>query len=376
MEETMAVYDLQEVASLLQGERNHLLVEWEDEVRKRTVTARYLDSSSVINHLGDLLDELTHELETCKDVTNIEGLKQEPMTHGLHRLQQNFNIEEVVADYNALRDIIQRFIERHNVDMHGNINIIINRVIDKSIGLSLKAYTEQKAREVQKRREEYLMFLTHDLRSPLAAIGLAAHLYERRLGDKKDEQTGRFLANLHRNLTQLNNLVMRIVHQEFLDGDISPKVTGHDIHIKEMVEKVIDSISPLSEGAGTRLVNNVPPEITVFADENLVDLIFQNLISNAIKYTPKGEISIGAKRLDKDYVECWVADNGTGIPENRIGKVFEKLETDPTRRGGLGLGLAIVKRFVEVHHGKVWVESKEGQGSTFRFTLPVHTWPE
>jgi two-component system, OmpR family, phosphate regulon sensor histidine kinase PhoR len=373
MEEAMPIQDIQEVASLLQGERNHLLVEWEDQVRKRTVTARHLDSPSVINHLGDLLDELTHELETCKDETSIQGLQQEPVTHGLHRLQQNFNLEEVVADYNALRDVIQWFIEKRGLDLHGRINIIINRVIDKSIALSLKAYTEQKAREVQKRREEYLIFLTHDLRSPLAAIGLAAHLYEKRLGDKKDEHTARFLSHLHRNLSQLNSLVMRIVHQELLDGEMSPKVTGRNIRIRELVDKVIGNISPLSEGAGTRLVNNVPPEITVFADENLVDLIFQNLISNAIKYTPKGEVSIGAERLGND-VECCVADNGAGIPQGRVDKVFEKLETDPTRRGGLGLGLAIVKKFVEVHHGKVWVESKEGQGSTFHFTLPASQW--
>jgi two-component system, OmpR family, phosphate regulon sensor histidine kinase PhoR len=95
-----------------------------------------------------------------------------------------------------------------------------------------------------------------------------------------------------------------------------------------------------------------------------------NLIANAITYTPRGEVTIGARRLDdEDAVECWVSDDGAGISAERLQKVFDKLETNSSE-GGVGLGLAIVKTFVEAHRGKVTVESKEGVGSTFRFTLP------
>ena len=98
--------------------------------------------------------------------------------------------------------------------------------------------------------------------------------------------------------------------------------------------------------------------------------IFQNLIANAIKYTPRGEVIIGAHAGEADGVECWVADNGEGIPSDLIAKIFDKLETDPDKEGGLGLGLAIVKTFVEAHGGAVVVESELGKGSTFRFALP------
>ena len=99
--------------------------------------------------------------------------------------------------------------------------------------------------------------------------------------------------------------------------------------------------------------------------------VIQNLVANAITYTPRGEVVIGARETGaKGAIECWVSDNGSGIPEDRIEKIFDKLETDPEKPDGTGLGLAIVKMFVEAHGGKVTVETKEGSGSTFRFTLP------
>ncbi|HEV2860962.1 MAG TPA: HAMP domain-containing sensor histidine kinase [Pyrinomonadaceae bacterium] len=103
----------------------------------------------------------------------------------------------------------------------------------------------------------------------------------------------------------------------------------------------------------------------------MLSLIFQNLISNAIDYTPDGNVIVGAGAVEgRAAVECWVSDNGAGIPADRLEKVFDKLESDPDRRSGMGLGLAIVKQFAEAHGGRVWVESEVGQGSTFRFTIP------
>jgi signal transduction histidine kinase len=103
----------------------------------------------------------------------------------------------------------------------------------------------------------------------------------------------------------------------------------------------------------------------------MLSLIFQNLISNAIDYTPNGEVIVGARKVKESAsVECWVGDNGAGIPADRLEKVFDKLESDPDRRSGMGLGLAIVKQFVEAHGGQVSVESEPGRGSTFRFTIP------
>jgi signal transduction histidine kinase len=121
-------------------------------------------------------------------------------------------------------------------------------------------------------------------------------------------------------------------------------------------------------------VNLVPGELELTADATLVRRILQNLVTNALGYAPGGEVTIGARDPGGgEPVECWVSDNGAGIPASLIDSVFLPLETDPAREG-IGLGLAIVKTFVEAHHGTVTVESVEGRGATFRFTLP-HTAP-
>jgi signal transduction histidine kinase len=99
--------------------------------------------------------------------------------------------------------------------------------------------------------------------------------------------------------------------------------------------------------------------------------VFQNLLSNAIEYTPGGEIMVLAREISAEgAVECLVSDEGAGIPEELIDKIFERLETDPEKEGGTGLGLAIVKEVVEAHGGQVTVQSRLKEGTTFRFTLP------
>jgi signal transduction histidine kinase len=128
------------------------------------------------------------------------------------------------------------------------------------------------------------------------------------------------------------------------------------------------------EPKGIHARNEVPHYCSIFADSVLIVQVFQNLLSNAIEYTSHGEITIGAAVSSEErVVRCWVRDTGSGIPEERIGKVFDKLETDREGRGGLGLGLAIVKQVVEAHGGQISVKSTPGEGSTFEFTIPFES---
>ena len=139
-----------------------------------------------------------------------------------------------------------------------------------------------------------------------------------------------------------------------------------------LVEALIHDLHPVAGTDSTRLINKVPDDLVVYADASLLRRVFQNLIANSIKYTPRGEVIVGAMELGAEgAVECWVSDNGAGIPAELLEKVFDKGETDPENAGGTGLGLAIVKTFTEAHGGQVTVESKQGVCSTFRFSLPT-----
>ncbi len=339
----------------------------------RTVTMTLYNVPTLNDHIPDLLEELACELEVCSDGSMIEGLKENPIIHGLDRLRLGFDVEEVVAEYNALRGVIQDLIERHGLRLRGAVNRTINRVIDRSIGLAVKTYAAQKALELQQRREEHLAFVAHDLRSPLSAIAMAAQLLERTVpAVVKDERAAMLLETMHRNVGRLNSLVVKVVQEEAnLKAQVYEQVERREVKLRALVEALVSDLQPLAAASNLSLLNQVPAELTAFADANMLTLIFQNLISNAIDYTPNGEVIIGARESkESTAIECWVSDNGAGIPADRLEKVFDKLETDPDKKSGLGLGLAIVKQFVEAHGGQVAVESEPGQGSTFRFTIP------
>jgi signal transduction histidine kinase len=124
---------------------------------------------------------------------------------------------------------------------------------------------------------------------------------------------------------------------------------------------LIHDLHPIAGTSSTKLFNQVPDELMIYADAALLRRVFQNLIANAIKYTPRGEVILGAKEMGNGDVECFVRDNGAGIPSDRLDAVFDKLETDSERDGALGL---------EAHDGKVTVSSEVGKGSTFTFVIP------
>ncbi len=368
----MSTENLHTLAALIRRERETLLAEWRQEVRQLSV-AHNLDVPTLNDHVPDLLEELAYELEDSSDESMIGELKKNPISHGLDRLRLGFDVEEVVAEYNALRGVLQDLIEKQGLRLRGAVNRTINRVIDKSIGLAVKTYAAQKALEIQQRREEHLAFVAHDLRSPLASIAMAAKLLERTVPDiVKNEQAATLLGTMHRNVSRLNSLVVKVVQEKAnLRAQVNERVERREVKLRALVEGLVNDLSPLTYASNLSLNNKVPEELTAFVDADMLSLVFQNLISNAIDYTPNGEVIIGAQAIKESAaIEYWVSDNGAGIPADRLEKVFDKLETDPDKKSGMGLGLAIVKQFVEAHGGQVVVESELGQGSTFRFTIP------
>jgi two-component system, OmpR family, phosphate regulon sensor histidine kinase PhoR len=365
---------LDQLAALIVEEREGLLARWRLQVRELP-SARELDVPTLNDHIPALLDELATALASRSDQTIPEALlESSPPAHGLQRLQEEFDLEEVVAEYNILRGCIHDLAIEHGFQLQGQPFHIINRVLDHAIGLALQTYATQRALEVQQRREEYLAFVAHDLRTPLNAISLAERVLERKLQrDGASAETTQMLKTLHRNAQQLESLVGKILEENAnLQTETGVKLERREFDLWPLVEALIHDLHPVAGTASTQLINQVPDDLVVYADAGLLRRVFQNLISNAIQYTPRGEVLIGAgERGSEGMVECWVSDNGAGIPEHLLEKIFDKGESDPEHTGGTGLGLAIAKTFTEAHGGTVTVESKQGVGSTFRFSLPT-----
>lgn len=370
-EDPVAAQDLDKLAMLIRRDRDALLGEWRKKV-KDLPSAKHLDAPTLNDHLPALLEELAVALEERSGVTIAEALREgSPRDHGLQRLKDGFDIAEVVAEYNILRDSIHDLAEANGLNLQGEAFHILNRVLDGAIGLAVETYATQRASEVRSRREEYLAFVAHDLRTPLNAMSLAARVLDL-TAEKGNPESARMIRSLHRNALYIEKLVGKVLDEnKGFQTEGAPKLQRRSFDLWPLVEGIIHDIHPVAAGTDSAvLINKVPEDLVVFADAGLLGRVLQNLITNAIAYTPRGEVTIGAQVNEPDgTVECWVSDNGAGIPGDLLDKVFEKGESDP-EKNGTGLGLAIVRTFVEAHGGTVHVESKEGQGATIRFTLP------
>lgn len=349
------------------------MVTWRGRVRALP-SALHLSVPTLNDHIPGWIAELATTLRVMAPVEPLEGSPAIaiPFAHGVQRFEDGFDIEEVVDEYSLLRDCVHELAERLGVVLQGPTRRAVDICFDDAIGRAVKAFAESQAREVQRRRAEHLAFIAHDLRTPLSAINLSAHILQRKAATRPpDPENDRALKTLVRNTVQLDTLVSGVLKENtHVLAELSVRVERRSFDLWPLVESLMQDLHPIASKSATLLINEVPDDLVVCADAGLVRRILQNLLSNAIGYAPGGRIVMGARDLaPADSVECWVTDNGVGISPERIGQVFETLETDP-QRDGLGLGLAIVKTFVEAHDGRVTVQSVEGEGATFRFTLP------
>ncbi len=363
---------VKQLADLIRRESGSLLDQWRAQVRDLP-SAAHLDVPTLNDHIPQLLEELSTALRLKSDETIAADLENGSSPgHGSQRFRDGFDIAEVVAEYSILRGCVHDMADAHGLVLQGEPFKILNQVLDGAIGLAVETFAEQSALEVQRRREDHLAFVAHDLRTPLNAISLTASVLESTfLPDDPDGEATRMFKSLHRNVKHLASLVSKVLEEHKnleTEGDV--KLEPRTFDLWPLAEALVHDLRPMAGAAGAQVINTVPEDLVVFADADLLRRIFQNLIANAITYTPQGEIRIGAKKRFDDTVECWVSDNGTGISAELLTSIFEKGISDPETNEGHGLGLAIVKTLVEAHGGEVHAESVQHHGATFRFTLP------
>ena len=372
--DVMPGHELKTLAKLIRRDRDQLLTRWRELVRGLP-SAKNLDVPTLNDHLPALLEELAEALETRSDETIAEALRDgSPLDHGLQRVKDGYDIVEVVAEYNILRGCVHDLAEANGFSLQGRAFHILNRVLDGAIGYAVESFATERALEVRHRREEYLAFVAHDLRTPLNAMSLAARVLDQTIqGAGGDAESTRMVKSLHRNVRHLETLVAKVLEENTnLETEIGLKLERRSFDLWPLVEALVHDINPMASTGSTQLINLVPDDLVVFADAGLLRRIFQNLIANAIVYTPRGEVRIGAEPgAAEGDVNCWVSDNGTGIPPELLDNVFEKGTGDPDKDGSTGLGLAIVKTFLEAHGGTAHAESEVGRGTTVRFNLPA-----
>jgi signal transduction histidine kinase len=236
---------------------------------------------------------------------------------------------------------------------------------------------EQKSRELEaasRHKSEFLANMSHELRTPLnAIIGFSEVLSERMFGELNDKQD-EYLKDIHASGQHLLSLINDILDLSKIEaGRMELEVTEFDLPTA-----IDNALTLVRERAARRSIalNTAVDERVgqVHADERKIRQILLNLLSNAIKFTPEGgRIHVEARSVNES-IEVSVTDTGVGIAPEDQDSVFEEFRqvgTAEKKVEGTGLGLALSRKFIELHGGKIWVESQVGEGSTFTFTVPV-----
>jgi signal transduction histidine kinase/HD-GYP domain-containing protein (c-di-GMP phosphodiesterase class II) len=223
-------------------------------------------------------------------------------------------------------------------------------------------------------KSDFVSHVSHELRTPLTSIKAYVEALVENSDDPRFIQRKEFLDIVSKETNRLIRIVNDVLDVSKIEFGQRP-MTRTPVDLGAVVADVFDMLSPSLRERQVRVEADVPSDLPrIEGDADLIKQVFINLISNAVKYSPRGTTVTVAAREEAVNILVSVADQGVGIPKDEIGNVFDKYfrarSQKESQMEGLGLGLAIVKNIVEQHGGSVRVESKEGSGSTFFFTLP------
>jgi two-component system, OmpR family, phosphate regulon sensor histidine kinase PhoR len=244
---------------------------------------------------------------------------------------------------------------------------------DRSDGAVILLSETTELQRLGRARRDFVANISHDLRTPVTSLQLLAETLANELPTDSSLAIS-LLAKLRGQVDALRQLTDEMMDLSLIESGQMP-IKLIKASAQTLVAHVIELLRPQVERKQITLDVQVADDLSVLADPAGIYKVLGNLIHNAIKFTPeKGKISVSARPMD-DFIEFVVVDNGIGIPARDLPRIFErfyKVDRARVQSGmrGTGLGLAIAKHIVEGHGGRIWAESIEGKGSTFRFLLP------
>jgi signal transduction histidine kinase/CheY-like chemotaxis protein len=384
-----------EVGQVIQRDAGLIIQRWARRAAVEQPTAARVHHAALLDHLSGFLRTLGEGLSASLDPEACPHCAP-AAAHGEQRWENGWSLPEVVLDYQILRRVLLEYLEEALPRPLGfRESAAIGMALDEAIASSVSAYVRHRdayvrgveeehirhvreqaeaLRESDRRKNDFLAVLAHELRNPLAPILHAVEVL--RLAGPTNPALAQARDVVERQVRLMTRLVDDLLDvTRIAQGKLQLRPTRFDL--AEAVAQAVQTTAPLFEAQQHRLSVHLPTEpLSLEGDQARIVQVLVNLLSNAAKYTDRGgEVRLTAGREDGDVV-LRVRDNGAGIEPEMLPRVFD-LFTQIDRlldrsQGGLGIGLTLVRRLVELHGGRVAARSEgPGKGSEFTVTLPA-----
>ncbi|MDB9528551.1 sensor histidine kinase [Oscillatoria sp. CS-180] len=387
-------------STILNQKRELIIEKWIKEVFKdnQIEATQELTFKAVRNSLPEVLESLAAMLADDQQET-FQTIDQASLKHGIIRAEQGFEPTEIAREYRLLRSVI--FSELETDLVHAppkdilRATRLIDTVIDEAIAHCFDSYTQSRIEEFKSLKTQLQLTnqeltrlvrasqndiaqLTHELKTPLTSIIGYADFFLKRQKQQSSETSDIHTESIERVLRS-GRLLLQLINNtlELQQGDRRVRLNITSADPKQTIQSVIEIIEPLVRKKGLELnveCDRAPQQIQT--DPLRLQQILTNLLSNAIRYTDSGYITIIANTSEPQHWSIVIRDSGIGIHPDDQKHIFEpyfrtRNATLPKDEQGTGLGLAIVAQLVELMQGKILVSSEVGQGSTFTVTFPI-----
>ena len=260
------------------------------------------------------------------------------------------------------------------LEVMAQIGTQLGRVIERKHAEEQLRLAKEQAEAGSRAKSQFLANMSHELRTPLNAILGYNELIEDNIYGEVPGRIREVIGRVGHNGRHLLGLINDVLDLSKIEAGQLTLTLG-DYSMANVVDTVMSMVEPLASEKKLALKATVDPDLPVGrGDEQRITQVLLNLVGNAVKFTDSGEVAVRVSQSDGDFLVS-VTDTGPGIAEAEQQSIFEEFrqaDSSSTReKGGTGLGLAIAKRMIEMHGGRIWVESAPGEGTTFSFTLPV-----
>jgi len=234
----------------------------------------------------------------------------------------------------------------------------------------------KKLQDLDKLKSEFISTVSHELRTPLSITKEGISLVLDNIPGKINEKQQRILSTAKDNIDRLARIINSLLDISKIEAGKIDLERGK-LNLNDLINNVVNLFEPKMKQKGLEFKTNLAKEvINIYADSDRINQVFINLVANAIKFTNEGYIEISVEEKGNE-IECSVRDTGIGISEDDLTQVFSKFQQFGRTAGagekGTGLGLSIAKGIIEMHNGKIWLNSGLGKGTKFSFTLPKYT---